>query len=150
MKYGDLIQFEPIESVVQLRDADEAAAARQLVQTYVISSEMAEKLISLVVPQFQFDQPMDKKGLLVVGNCGTGKSHLMSVLSALAENGGLAASLNDKNSDSRGQDQRALQGGPNLDRRYHHVPARHPRGRIGGAPGCNGRVLFPFRPRTRW
>jgi len=28
MKYGDLIQFEPIESVVQLRDADEATAAR--------------------------------------------------------------------------------------------------------------------------
>ena len=49
MKYGDLIQFEPIESVVQLRDADEAAAARQLVETYVISSEMAEKLVSLVV-----------------------------------------------------------------------------------------------------
>ena len=62
MKYGDLIQFEPIESVVQLRDADEAAAARQLVQTYVISSEMAEKLITLVFPQIQFDQPMDNKG----------------------------------------------------------------------------------------
>ncbi len=97
MKYGDLIQFEPIESVVQLRDADEAAAARQLVQTYVISAEMAEKLINLVVPQLQFDQPMDNKGLLVVGNYGTGKSHLMSVISALAENGDLAASLNDKN-----------------------------------------------------
>jgi len=97
MKYGDLIQFEPIESVVQLRDADEADAARQLVQTYVISSEMAEKLVSLVVPQLQFDQPMDNKGLLVVGNYGTGKSHLMSVISALAENGDLAASLNDKN-----------------------------------------------------
>ena len=83
MKYGDLIQFEPIESVVQLRDADEAAAARQLVQTYVISGEMAEKLTSLVVPQLQFDQPMDNKGLLVVGNYGTGKSHLMSVISAL-------------------------------------------------------------------
>jgi DNA replication protein DnaC len=80
MKYGDLIQFEPIESVVQLRDADEAAAARQLVQTYVISSEMAEKLTSLVVPQLQFDKPMDNKGLLVVGNYGTGKSHLMSVI----------------------------------------------------------------------
>ena len=96
MKYGDLIQFEPIESVVQLRDADEAAAARQLVQTYVISSEMAEKLVTLVVPQLQFDQPMDNKGLLVVGNYGTGKSHLMSVISALAENGNLATSLNDK------------------------------------------------------
>jgi hypothetical protein len=142
MKYGDLIQFEPIESVVQLRDADEAAAARQLVQTYVISSEMAEKLVSLVVPQLQFDQPMDNKGLLVVGNYGTGKSHLMSVISALAENGDLAKHLNDKSVPALRQDQRALQGGPNRDRRDHHVPARHPRGRTGGAPGRNGRVLF--------
>ncbi len=96
MKYGDLIQFVPIESVVQLRAADEVAAARQLVQTYVISSEMAEKLINLVVPQLQFDKLMDNKGLLVVGNYGTGKSHLMSVISALAENGDLARHLNDK------------------------------------------------------
>lgn len=96
MKYSDLIQFEPIESVVQLRDADEAAAARQLVQTYVISSEMAEKLISLVIPQLQIDQPIDNKGLLVVGNYGTGKSHLMSVISSLAENGDLTTYLNDR------------------------------------------------------
>lgn len=65
MKYGDLIQFEPIESVVQLRDADEIDVAKQLVRTYVISEEMAEKLVSLVVPQLQFDLPMDNKGLLV-------------------------------------------------------------------------------------
>ncbi len=96
MKYGDLIQFEPIESVIQLRDADEAVAARQLVRTFVISEEMAERLVNLVVPQLQFDQPMDNKGLLVVGNYGTGKSHLMSVISALAENGDLATHLNDK------------------------------------------------------
>jgi predicted ATPase len=96
MKYGELIQFEPIESVVQLRDADETAAARQLVRTYVISEEMAEKLVHLVIPQLQFDQPMDNKGLLVVGNYGTGKSHLMSVISALAENSELATHLNDK------------------------------------------------------
>ncbi len=96
IKYGDLIQFEPIESVVQLRDADDAAAARQLVRTYVISEEMAEKLVNLVVPQLQFDQPMDNKGLLAVGNYGTGKSHLMSVISALAENGDLATHLNDQ------------------------------------------------------
>ena len=93
MKYGDLIQFHPIESVIQLRDADEAAAARQLVETYVISEEMAEKLVGLVIPQLQFDQPTDNKGLLVVGNYGTGKSHLMSVISALAEHPGLAAGL---------------------------------------------------------
>ena len=95
MKYSDLIEFDPIESVVQLRDADEAAAARQLVETYVISEEMAEKLIGLVIPQLQFDQPTDNKGLLVVGNYGTGKSHLMSVISGLAENPELAANLNN-------------------------------------------------------
>lgn len=95
MKYGDLIQFEPIESVVQLRDADEATAARQLVETFVISEEMGEKLIDLVIPQLQFEHPVDNKGLLVVGNYGTGKSHLMSVISALAENPELAACLNN-------------------------------------------------------
>jgi hypothetical protein len=95
MKYGDLIQFEPIESVIQLRDAEETAAARQLVETYVISDEMAEKLTNLVFPQLQFDQPADNKGLLVVGNYGTGKSHLMSVISGLAENHQLASSLSN-------------------------------------------------------
>jgi hypothetical protein len=95
MKYGDLIQFEPIESVVQLRDADEESAARQLVETYVISEEMAEKLVGLVIPQLQFDQPTDNKGLLVVGNYGTGKSHLMSVISGLAENLNLCDCLNN-------------------------------------------------------
>jgi len=85
MKYGDLIQFEPIESVVQLRNADQLDAAKQLVSTYVISDEMAEKLTSLVIPDIQFDTPSDNKGLMVVGNYGTGKSHLMSVLSAIAE-----------------------------------------------------------------
>src|SRR5258706_4564248 len=95
MKYGDLIQFEPIESVIQLRSADEADAARQLVETYVISEEMADRLVHLVIPQLQFDQPMDNKGLLVVGNYGTGKSHLMSVISAVAENSELASHLNN-------------------------------------------------------
>ena len=93
MKYGDLIQFAPIESVVQLRNAGIPAEARQLVENYVISEEMAERLAELVIPQLQFDQPTDNKGLLVVGNYGTGKSHLMSVVSALAENPDLAAGL---------------------------------------------------------
>ncbi|WP_273888494.1 DUF6079 family protein [Rubrobacter naiadicus] len=93
MRYADLIQFEPIESVVQLRDADEATSARQLVSTYVISDEMAEKLTGLVIPQLQFDQPLDNKGLLVVGNYGTGKSHLMSVISAICEHADLLSAL---------------------------------------------------------
>lgn len=85
MKYGELIQFEPIETVIQLQDASELAEAQRLVATYVISQEMAERLTSVVFPNLQFDQPADNKGILIVGNYGTGKSHLMSVLSAIAE-----------------------------------------------------------------
>jgi hypothetical protein len=96
MEYVDLIQFEPIESVVQLRDADEATSARQLVSTYVISDEMAEKLTGLVIPQLQFDRPVDNKGLLVVGNYGTGKSHLMSVISSIAEHADLLSALGNE------------------------------------------------------
>jgi hypothetical protein len=48
--------------VIQLRDADEAAAAKQLVETYVISEEMAEKLIGLVIPQLQFEQQPITRG----------------------------------------------------------------------------------------
>ena len=96
MKYGDLIQFDPIETVIHLTDADQMDAAKHLVETYVISNEMAEKLTSLVIPQLQFDQPTDNKGLLVVGNYGTGKSHLMSVISTLAENSQIASCLGNK------------------------------------------------------
>ena len=102
MKYGDLIQFEPIETVVQLRDADRESAAKQLVSTYVVSTEMTERLAQVVVPQIQFEQPADNKGFLVVGNYGTGKSHLMSVISAIAERADLVDSVSPLVSDAAG------------------------------------------------
>lgn len=85
MRYGDLIQFEPIESVIQLLDANRPDEAKKLVSTYVISDEMAERIAKQMIPQLSFDEAVDHKGLLVVGNYGTGKSHLMSVLSLVAE-----------------------------------------------------------------
>jgi predicted ATPase len=91
MKYKDLIQFEPIESVIQLREADEVDDARRLVETFVISDRMAELLTQIVFRQLQFDAPADNKGLLIVGNYGTGKSHLMALISAIAEHADLAA-----------------------------------------------------------
>jgi len=94
MQYRDLIHFEPIESVVQLRHADRLSAAQQLVSTYVISAEMAERLTALIIPNLQFEQPADNRGLLIVGNYGTGKSHLMSVISSVAEHGELCQLLN--------------------------------------------------------
>ncbi|MDY7029178.1 MAG: DUF6079 family protein, partial [Spirochaetota bacterium] len=85
MKYEKLIQFQPIEEIIQLRQSSKKDIAKNLVSTYVISDQMQEKLSDLVIPQLRFDQPADNKGLLVIGNYGTGKSHLMAVLSAIAE-----------------------------------------------------------------
>ena len=89
MKYSELIEFQPIETIIQLRDANKSAAAKSLVSTYVISDQMAERLRDVVIPQLQFQKPHDNKGVLVVGNYGTGKSHLLSVISSVAENADL-------------------------------------------------------------
>lgn len=93
MKYGDLIHFEPVETIVQLREADAKTRASELVRSYVISERMAENIVELVFPQLQYDAPHDNKGLLIVGNYGTGKSHLMSVISAVAEYKDLVAEI---------------------------------------------------------
>lgn len=85
MHYKELIQFEPIESVIQLKDANDKKRAFQLLDTYVISERMAEQLNDMIINQLQFDRSIDNKGLLIVGNYGTGKSHLMSVISTIAE-----------------------------------------------------------------
>ena len=93
MLYKELVQFTPIETIIQLRDADQETNARSLVQSYVISEPMANKLVDLVIPQLQFSQPRDNKGVLVVGNYGSGKRHLMSALSAVAEHAEMAETI---------------------------------------------------------
>ncbi|PKL79310.1 MAG: ATPase [Candidatus Melainabacteria bacterium HGW-Melainabacteria-1] len=85
MKYGDLIQFEPLETVIKLILTEAPEEAGRLISSFVISDEMADRLSDLVFPQLQFAKPADNRGLLIIGNYGTGKSHLMAVLSALAE-----------------------------------------------------------------
>ncbi len=85
MKYSELISFNPIEDVIQLTTADDANKAREYVRTYVMSDAMADSLQAPVIDQLQMDEVVDNKGILVVGNYGTGKSHLMSVISAIAK-----------------------------------------------------------------
>ena len=55
MKYSELIDFEPIESIIQLREADQHDKARHLVETFVVSDRMAEQLVDLVFPNLQVD-----------------------------------------------------------------------------------------------
>ena len=95
MLYKDLIQYEPIESLVQLKDASDTQRAKNLVSTYVISAEMSDRIANVIIPQLQFDAPTDNKGLLIVGNYGTGKSHLLSVISAICGDAALVEHLTD-------------------------------------------------------
>ena len=69
MKYGKLIDFHPIEDVIQLKSADDVATGRGYVESYVVSDTMADNLVNAMINQLQL---------------GTGKSHLMSVVSAIA------------------------------------------------------------------
>lgn len=97
MKYSDLVKFEPIESVIQLLDANKADEGRRLVASYVISDAMAGRIADVIFPQLGFDPAVDHKGVLVVGNYGTGKSHLMSVISSIAEDASVVSEVrNDK------------------------------------------------------
>ncbi|PEK99501.1 DUF6079 family protein [Bacillus sp. AFS017336] len=85
LRYADLIKFEAVESVVQLKDANDKDNAITLLNTYVISESMADKITNEIIENIQFDRWVDNKGMLIVGNYGTGKSHLMSVISTIAE-----------------------------------------------------------------
>lgn len=95
MKYSELIHFEPVESIVQLRETSQQDYAFNLIDTYVISDRMAELIDEVIIEQLQFEKPADNKGLLVVGNYGTGKSHLMSVISTIAETEGTSDRINN-------------------------------------------------------
>ena len=84
MKYSELISFNPIEDIIQLTSSGDANKAREYVKSYVMSDTMAVNMQATVIDQLQMDEVIDNHGVLVVGNYGTGKSHLMSVISAIA------------------------------------------------------------------
>lgn len=84
MKYSELICFKPIESTIQLLETADKKIAQDMVQTYVMSDVMAENLKATVIDQLQMEEVVDNKAVMIVGNYGTGKSHLMSVIAAIA------------------------------------------------------------------
>jgi hypothetical protein len=90
MKYRDLVQFDPITSIIQLAGSENDA--ERMVSTYVISDGMARQLCDVLAPQLDFNTPGEHKGVFVIGNYGSGKSHLMRVISAVAKD----ATLLDK------------------------------------------------------
>ncbi len=84
MKYSELISFKPIESTIQLLETADKKVAQDMVQTYVMSDTMAENIKATVIDQLQMEEVIDNKAVMIVGNYGTGKSHLMSVIASIA------------------------------------------------------------------
>ena len=95
MKYKELLNFEPITEVVKFSRTSEKDYQNSLVKTFVFSDTFKNHLIPLMVRNLDFTHSGESFGLQVVGNYGTGKSHLMSLVSLIAENGDLLPMLND-------------------------------------------------------
>ena len=49
MRYGQLINFTSLVTVIELRSADDTAKAKELVSSYVMSDSMAELIEVILV-----------------------------------------------------------------------------------------------------
>ena len=98
MKYKELLNFEPITEVIKFSRTSEADYQKLLVKTFVFSDTFKRILIPLMVRNLDFNYAGESFGLQVVGNYGTGKSHLMSMVSLLAEDVTLIDLVNDEKS----------------------------------------------------
>lgn len=95
MKYKELINFEPITEIVKFSRTKDSDYQKQLIKTFVFSKTFKEHLIPLMIRNLDFTQSGESFGLQVVGNYGTGKSHLMSLVSLVAEDESLLDLVND-------------------------------------------------------
>ena len=93
MKYKELIQFEPIDEVVKIHLLDKEDNCKRLVKSFVYSDAYIsngkkgpEGKIPVICNNLDFTNISEHFGVQVVGSYGTGKSHLMSLISIVAEN----------------------------------------------------------------
>ena len=85
MKYRDILQFEPITDVIQLDKLGSSDYREDIIKTFVYPDYFVETIIPEIVRNLRFGE-RNQKGIQIIGNYGTGKSHLMSMVSLIAEN----------------------------------------------------------------
>ena len=86
MKYSELIQFDPIDEIIKFDKLDSDDYRAKLVKNFVCSSAFEEPIIPQICSKLDLGAATETKGIQIVGNYGTGKSHLMSLFSIIAEN----------------------------------------------------------------
>lgn len=85
MKYSDILQFKPIVDVIQVGQLTSNDYCEEVVRTFVYPDYFVDAILPTMVRNIDFSQ-LDRKGMQIIGNYGTGKSHLMSLVSLIAEN----------------------------------------------------------------
>lgn len=85
MKYRDILQFDPITDVIQLDKLDRNDYREDIIKSFVYPDYFVETIIPEIVRNLKFGE-RNQKGIQIIGNYGTGKSHLMSLVSLIAEN----------------------------------------------------------------
>ena len=99
MKYRDILQFDPITDVIQLDKLESSDYRDDIIKSFVYPDYFVETIIPEIVRNLKFGE-RNKKGIQIIGNYGTGKSHLMSLVSLIAENSGYL----DKVTNSKAKD----------------------------------------------
>jgi ATPase subunit of ABC transporter with duplicated ATPase domains len=84
MKYRELIQFNPIDEIIKFEKLDNEDYRTNVVKNFVCSETFESYTIPTICKHLDFSRPVETKGIQIVGNYGTGKSHLMSVIAAVA------------------------------------------------------------------
>ena len=94
MKYRDILQFEPITDVIQVGLLNGDKYREDIVKTFVYPDYFVETIIPEIVRNMKFGE-RNRKGIQIIGNYGTGKSHLMSLVSLIAENADYLEKVNN-------------------------------------------------------
>ena len=85
MKYKDLIQFESVDEIIKFDKLSDGDYRERLIRTFVCSNAFENFIIPRICRELDLDSTQETHGIQVVGNYGTGKSHLMSLFSIIAE-----------------------------------------------------------------
>ena len=79
MKIRDLIEVPPVRTVIRLADLADSSLRRHLVETFIFTGEVTFTLANIL----EKVAGSQGKGFFVIGNFGSGKSHLLNVLSMI-------------------------------------------------------------------
>ena len=85
MKYKDLIQFESVDEIIMFDKLGSENYRERLIKSFVFSESFEEFIIPRICYELDLEATHETKSLQIVGDYGTGKSHLMSLFSIIAE-----------------------------------------------------------------